>query len=101
MHIERLSLSHNQIRTISAKTFHSTSATHLKSLNLGHNRITHLQTGAFDNLSNLEQLLLDNNLITGLQQKVMVSQAAFTKVHVHLKFYKKQIRDTPKVKIEK
>lgn len=70
VHLERLSLSHNQIQTIGEKTFHLTSTTHIKSLNLANNRITHLQTGAFENLQNLEQLLLNNNIITGLQSKV-------------------------------
>ncbi|KAH7718050.1 leucine Rich Repeat family protein, partial [Aphelenchoides avenae] len=67
--LERLSLSRNQLRSIGDKTFHVSSTAHLKSLNLGGNRIELLRSNAFSNLENLEQLLLNANRIATIQSR--------------------------------
>ncbi|KAI1731045.1 leucine rich repeat domain-containing protein [Ditylenchus destructor] len=72
-HLERVSLSRNRIHTLNAKTFHSTSAIQVKWLNLAHNRISNMHTSAFENLPNLEQLLLNNNQLTTLQPQILSS----------------------------
>lgn len=70
IHLEKLSLSQNQIYTLNAKTFYSTNAIQVKWLNLGFNQISTMHTAAFVNLQNLEQLFLNNNRLTSLQPQV-------------------------------
>lgn len=70
VHLERLSLSRNQIHILNAKTFHSTSAVQVKWLNLGFNKINTMHTAAFENLPNIEQLFLNNNQLITLQPQV-------------------------------
>uniref|UniRef100_A0A914VXV3 Chaoptin n=1 Tax=Plectus sambesii TaxID=2011161 RepID=A0A914VXV3_9BILA len=64
--LERLSLSRNQIFAIRETNFPASVVGNLRSINLGHNRLTNVSPRAFHDLPRLEQLLLNNNRLTTL-----------------------------------
>uniref|UniRef100_A0A914RKA5 Leucine Rich repeat-containing domain protein n=1 Tax=Parascaris equorum TaxID=6256 RepID=A0A914RKA5_PAREQ len=70
--LERLSISRTTLFSINDHTFFATSIRNLKSLNLAFCRIRHIASRAFYKLSNLQQLLLNDNQLTTINSMVIL-----------------------------
>ncbi|CAJ0951102.1 unnamed protein product, partial [Mesorhabditis belari] len=65
--IERFSMSRNDLSIVGEKTFHPSSNRELKLINLENNAIIILQSRAFAQLENLQQILLSGNRLQALE----------------------------------
>uniref|UniRef100_A0A0M3IJQ0 Chaoptin n=1 Tax=Ascaris lumbricoides TaxID=6252 RepID=A0A0M3IJQ0_ASCLU len=80
--LERLSISRTALFSINDRTFFATSIRNLKSLNLAFCRIRHIASRAFYKLSNLQQLLLNDNQLTTINSMAFASLYALRQLNL-------------------
>lgn len=83
-----------KLKELNEKTFHESTTTQIKTLNIAFNQIAHLPQNVFRNLYRVEILFLHNNRLSSLSSKVSLTdkkERAVNRMKTQMQLVKKPI----------